>query len=116
MRKATNLLNRSLNQRTRLRERFPFAARLIVQMDGINNHFRRAQFLSQTIVQFTREAPAFLVLHREEASRKITQLAIQNFKLPGFAMQVSEDSNFGAKQFGNDRNGDVIYRSALIAF
>ncbi len=33
----------------------------------------------------------------------------------GLAMQLGEHADFGAKQFGNDRNGNVIDGPALIA-
>ena len=46
----------------------------------------------------------------------LLEIAIQSFEYAGLAMQIGEDSDFGAQQFGNNRNRNVIHRAVLVTF
>ena len=85
--------------------------------NAVQHHLCGGQILSQTVVKFARDAPAFFVLRGDQSCWRggaVPDSAI--FELPGLSVQFGKDADLGAQQFRNDRNGNVVDRAALVAF
>src|ERR1700736_6350798 len=65
-------------------------------------------------MRFTRNASPLFVPQPNHSPRKINHLAIQGFQLSGLAMQLCKNPDLRSKQFGNDRDRNVVYSAVFI--
>ena len=71
VRNAANLLDRPVNQGTRVRRRIPLERRrfpLLLEKNPVDNHLGRGKLLTQAVMQFARNATPLVILHRDQAA------------------------------------------------
>ncbi len=65
-------------------------------------------------MQLYRNAAALLILRRNHAGGQAAQLTIQGLQLLSLAVQLQENTDFGAQYLRNDRNRNIVHRPLLV--
>src|ERR1700730_18467997 len=100
IRHAANLLQRAVNQSENVADcLFSRFRRLLLPKDSMQHDLDHGEVLAQPIVQFSRNAPALLILRGNQADRETPQLTVQYFQLIRLSVQLRKYADLGPQQF-----------------